>query len=130
MYHACPENTSQCLVSVLCTHYCIYTALKNSNDHMLLNVVRVIACRCIQTLTNRVAGLQSVLASTRQRSASDRYALEELRREHAELQVHLRSFIVSYSECNSLLRTCALKDGLMSCSVCFFCALGKMLSEL
>ena len=56
--------------------------------------IRCMVCRLIQTLESRLAGLQSVLSSTRQRAAAERHALETLRREHAELQVPSAWFLV------------------------------------
>jgi hypothetical protein len=43
--------------------------------------------RLIQTLSSKVAGLEIVLASMKQRAAADRHALDVLRREHADLHV-------------------------------------------
>lgn len=45
--------------------------------------------RFIQTLQSKVAGLESVLSSTKQRAAADRHALDALRNERVELQVRV-----------------------------------------
>lgn len=59
------------------------------SDGSVWQIRSLVVCRYVQTLERKTAGLQIVLASTKQRAAADRQALALLRREHSELQVHI-----------------------------------------
>lgn len=51
------------------------------------------SCRCVDTLKSRVAGLETLLASTEERAAADRSTLQRMTKEHAQLQVLTHYYI-------------------------------------